>query len=329
MRDRILRWIYQSTLIREVYTLYLILWMLFTSRLELGSNIYDRDWDVVIILDACRVDVINEISDEYEFITEIESVLSVGSTSKEWMGKTFTKMYSNEIKQTTYVCSNPYMDALHNDRIDFLDDAVTADARLANVKLINKLINNDLVVLDQFAGYRSLFTTLSQKNRYSTADPRDVTDHAIDSIRGSPSGRHIIHYMQPHAPYIAEATSRSRSLYEYEENPFKALRSGTSRTTVWESYKDNLRYVLDSVQLLLNSVDVEKVVITSDHGELFGEFGLYGHGVGIPHPDVKRVPWIEVSASNTSGYQPDISKDEMKKNTEAGVRENLENLGYL
>jgi hypothetical protein len=38
---------------------------------------------------------------------------------------------------------------------------------------------------------------------------------------------------------------------------------------VWEAYLDNLRYVLDNIEELLQNVD-GKVVISADHGELFG-----------------------------------------------------------
>lgn len=48
--------------------------------------------------------------------------------------------------------------------------------------------------------------------------------------------------------------------------------------------------VLDEVELFLNNINANKVVISSDHGETFGELGFYGHPAGCPHPVVKKVP---------------------------------------
>ena len=38
--------------------------------------------------------------------------------------------------------------------------------------------------------------------------------------------------------------------------------------------------VLRHVQNLLNNHDAERVIISADHGEAFGEFGVYRHPVG-------------------------------------------------
>jgi hypothetical protein len=42
---------------------------------------------------------------------------------------------------------------------------------------------------------------------------------------------------------------------------------------IWESYIENLRYVLDHVEVLLENVDAEEVAISADHGNAKGEWG--------------------------------------------------------
>jgi len=42
--------------------------------MPVGTNIYERDWDALVVLDACRVDILREVADEYEFIDEVDSV---------------------------------------------------------------------------------------------------------------------------------------------------------------------------------------------------------------------------------------------------------------
>jgi len=49
-----------------------------------GVLIYDLDWDVCIILDACRYDLMTEVADEYEFLETVEQRRSPpGSHSTE------------------------------------------------------------------------------------------------------------------------------------------------------------------------------------------------------------------------------------------------------
>lgn len=39
-------------------------------------------------------------------------------------------------------------------------------------------------------------------------------------------------------------------------------------------------------------------MITADHGDLFGEFGQYGHPEGFVHPNLNQVPWVETTATD-------------------------------
>ena len=89
----------------------------------------------------------------------------------------------------------------------------------------------------------------------------------------------MLHYIQPHAPYISDAIKYGDELSEIESRPMWALRSGQiGRATGWEMYLDNLRTVLDSVGKLLENLDAEDVILTADHGESFGEYGgKFGH----------------------------------------------------
>ncbi|MFC7174344.1 hypothetical protein ACFQL0_15370 [Haloplanus litoreus] len=101
-----------------------------------------------------------------------------------------------------------------------------------------------------------------------------------------------------------------------------------TRNEAFERYLETLRVVLDDVEVLLRNLDAETVVITADHGELFGELGAYGHPIGFPHPAVKRVPWVETSATDTGSCEPMV---EPPAEVEADdyLEDHLENLGYL
>lgn len=76
----------------------------FINRLPIrqGTNIYNRDWNLLVILDACRFDMYQEVVGASDYI------ISVGSTSTEWMDKTFNNANSSIIADTAYISANPY-----------------------------------------------------------------------------------------------------------------------------------------------------------------------------------------------------------------------------
>ena len=65
-------------------------------------------------------------------------------------------------------------------------------------------------------------------------------------------------------------------------------------------YLETLLYVLNEVKDLSKKIR-DKIVITSDHGELLGEHGKYGHStVNTRYPRYKElitVPWLEIDLS--------------------------------
>jgi hypothetical protein len=135
--------------------------------------------------------------------------------------------------------------------------------------------------------------------------------------------------MQPHIPYIADALDESRSPTEVEFKGWKLLESGEAEYgEVWNLYKENLRLVLDEMEILLENVDVERVVITADHGNAFGEYTIHGHPEGILMPCIKKVPWVRTFATDEGTFTPSGDYD----TTDSGktnIKEHLQDLGYM
>jgi len=142
---------------------------------------------------------------------------------------------------------------------------------------------------------------------FSHAPPQVVTDNAVRAHRELRPDRMVIHYLQPHTPYIANSYREERPLTEVEADPWKALNEGTaSREEVKRLYLNDLRFVLTDIEeRLVRNVDAQRVVITADHGELFGRY-MYGHPEGFPHPNLKRVPWATATATDHCEYTPEI-----------------------
>ncbi|MUV88780.1 hypothetical protein GJ629_01835 [Halapricum sp. CBA1109] len=291
------------------YKAYLAGWYPFTSRVPIGTNVYEREWDALLLLDTCRVDALRAVADEYDFLGAVESMVSVGSTSSEWIANTFRERYRPEIAETAYLSANAFSKRVIEDR-DFPGDRLpvawtTVDA--------------------------TAFGLLDNAWRYQPETPykhmlaEHLTDRAIAVGRDRDPGRLIVHYSQPHAPYIAAARAANRDLEPHERDPFEELRAGrVDRETVWNAYLDNLRMALDSVAVLLRNLDAETVAISADHGEAFGSWGAYNHPAGSLHPHVKRVPWATTTATDEGGHEPKIDRPEPQRDVES----HLDALGY-
>lgn len=301
---------------KALQTLYNAGWLSVSSRWPLGTNVFSREWDLLVILDACRVDALREVSDEYEFLSSIETIWSVGSATLEWTAKTFTHEYRSEIAQTAYISPNPFTEtALVDHDYPPFDDTLPFDRSKWDVVDGSTLETLDVIWQD---GY---------DERVHTVPADYVTDRAIRRGRSGNHQRLIVHYNQPHVPYIGRAVEGEREPTEVERDPWPSFLDGTvSRSDLWSLYLDNLRYVLDQVEELLQNIDAECAVITADHGEAFGEWGGYAHPLGFPHPAVKRVPWAVTQGVDRQTRSPEIDTQEP---AEVSREAHLRDLGYL
>jgi len=249
-------------------------------RLPYGTNVYERGWDVLVVLDACRADLLRGIATGVEFIDRVETVRSVGSSSSEWLEETFRGRA--ETDGTIMVTGNTWTDRY-----------LSAD---------------EFAALDEVWKY-------AWDDDLDTVPAEAVTDRAIAHARRRDHDRLVVHYMQPHHPFVPDPLSDDDGLartgtHSSHANPWVALRRGKrTEERVWAAYEANLRYVLDEVDSLLANVD-GRVAITADHGNLFGEWGLYGHPMHAPVPSLLAVPWAETSGRDDRTREPDLAPPE-------------------
>lgn len=287
-----------------------------TSRYPLGTNVFEREWDMLVVLDACRVDAMREVAPEYDYIDDVDSIWSVGSSSHEWLCKTFTREYIEEVNNTVYLSSNPNTPPTFE------------EGKRPGQTYSIPLMWADWDVVDE-DDFQLLWQLPKADHEVTeiTVPPDHVTDHAIHAGREHDCERLVVHYFQPHRPYMANAYLEDRELTPDEVDPWSALRTGrTSKAEIWEHYLDNLRLALDSLERLLENVDAERVAITADHGDLFGELGAYGHPEGLFHRNLKRVPWVETTAVDERTSTPTV--DPEGRQTGRDVQKQLEKLGY-
>ncbi|WP_049898558.1 alkaline phosphatase family protein [Halococcus agarilyticus] len=271
--------------------------------LPYGTTVYERDWDVLVVLDACRVDLLRTVASAFSFVGRVETIRSVGSSSSEWLENTFRGR--PEADRTVMVTGNTWTDRY--------------------------LTAGDFGALDEVWKY-------AWNDDLGTVPARAITDRAIAHARQSDPERLVVHYMQPHHPFVPDPISADDGLartgtHTHPTNPWVLLRRGDITTDrVWNAYEANLRYVLDEVETLLANVD-GRVAITADHANLFGEWGLYGHPIHTPVPALLAVPWAETTGHDRRTREPDLTPPESLPVTRVhgadDDRERLDALGYV
>jgi len=276
-------------------------------RQDSPTKIMEEDWDTLIILDACRYDLFEQTIDTMDWDPgPLESRISLGSTSEEFLEKNFL---SGEFQDTVYVNTNPYLPRTGLDEGTF-----------------HAVIN----LLDDW------------DDETHTVLPSTVVESSIKAHENFPNKRLIIHFMQPHYPFIGDNRFGERGwLPDSAENVdgktvWDLLREDPDQDaieSVWGAYQRNLELALDAVEELLEALDGTSV-ITSDHGNLIGERlspvptkRMFGHPLGVYHPSLVKVPWYVIpgDARREVTSDPPIRTNSA---SEEVTESRLEALGY-
>jgi len=267
-----------------------------------GINIFDEDWDTLIILDACRYDAFEIHSN---IPGNLESRQSRASSTIDFLKANFG---GRDLTDTVYVTANPQL-YRHRDQID---------TSLHNV-----------VHVWEDEGW---------DEEYRTVLPETVTDYAIGAAKKYENKRIIVHYMQPHYPFIHDeirfGDEHLRETKPDEPNPWYMKLYGELNIPadkLWEAYIANLKKVLPCVERLLDKIS-GKSVITADHGNMFGErsFPIPIREWGHPHTtyteELVKIPWLIIDSCD----RRKILYGEKLKSTSinSDASERLQQLGY-
>lgn len=227
-------------------------------------DLFERNWEHLIIIDACRNDLFKQVCAENSG-TEI----SVGSSTLEYISKTFSKGGFEDI---VYVSGNPHF---HSSQFE-------------------NLTGRDLETV-----FHTVFHTYESKwdRDYNTVMPESVITDAKTAVKLFPDKRKVIHFMQPHYPFVDSELSKeginSRLDNEGDSVWRRAERGEYTQEEVWEAYKSNLEFVLPKAISLAEDLE-GKTLVTSDHGNLVGENSLYGHPSEGRAEALRKVPSLVV-----------------------------------
>lgn len=274
-----------------------------------GVDLMAEEWDNLIILDACRYDMFSRLDLPDG---SLNSVVSAGSNTPEFAAANFD---GGTFDDTVYVTANPQIN-IHADcdfhaMVNVWEDHWDEDAH--------------------------------------TVLPEDMYDATVEAYRKYPNKRLIAHFIQPHHPFVGPGADRldevevgmelSKRLIDGEERSrsgktvWELLEDGDIDTEdVWTAYEGNLELAMEYVERLLSLFE-ERTVVTSDHGNLVGEYAwpfpvrMYGHPKGIHTEKLVKVPWFVTNA----GQRKHITAGESTVRSERAsedVERRLEHLGY-
>lgn len=298
------------------YRLYVGMSMSILSRVDYGTNVYSRNWDVLIVLDTARNDAMREVAPNFNFIDSVNSIRSIGSTSSEWIAKTFVTEYQKAIEETILVSANPHVQYTLYDR-QFPEHDKAAYLSYTAWETVTA---DQLELIDQPWKYAT-------NDQYDHVLPKDMTERAVSLYREHEPERMIVHYMQPHRPHIAQAYMENRELTDVERDPFTYLKNGGDWKRIFSNHVADLEFVLErGVKPLLRNIDADTVVITADHGDGFGENWCYSHIAGDPRKQVRRVPWVVTKATDHGEVEPTLSPPE---SVQDDTEDRLKALGYV
>jgi len=289
------------------------------------------DWDILIILDACRYD---KFMKYHQLITDNVTDYSLEPVST---GKiTFTRLWlyttwgDKKYDSINYISANGFVNSK--------GIVVTNDSYPFNAK---KHFGKIQDVWDYGYDYNT-----------RRVEPWTMAKYSKKLI--DPSMKNIVHFQQPHAPYLFEDGSsggfrnidkiRNREeafkrytkkqsglqgtvkngiriilqryaphtftwmlsdIFPFIENiaqdrrKYRSMWKTKGRKKIIEAYERNLYTALPHVLDIIQAFPQCKIIVTADHAERLGEFGRYGHG-GKPDKLITTVPFLTIYSSESA-----------------------------
>ena len=274
-----------------------------------GVDVFSEDWDSLVILDSCRYDT---FADHCPFDGRLERRTSRGSGTYEFIKG---NLKGRRLHDTVYITANPQFD-YHREELD-----------------------------TEFHAVWNVWQD-GWDEELRTVPPAVTTEAALEAFEQFPDKRLIVHYNQPHAPYIGP-TGRSldgfygRMLKEDTSQtkrfPFgliEGVRKSVDPSEHEQAFRENLELAFPHVESLLEQLD-GRTVLTADHGQMLGEraspipLRYHGHRHGVYVDELVTVPWFV----HESGERREITTERGRGDDETVddnvVVDRLHDLGYI
>jgi len=275
-----------------------------------GFYILKEEFDNLIILDACRFDLFESEIKNWNIKGRLEYRISRGSDTLSFLLENFGDNKFNPIKKKiVYITANPF---------------------------VNREFEGEFwkIIPVWLSGW---------DEELNTVPPKAVYKATIQAIRRYQGKKFIIHFIQPHCPFIKigklaridktfvrlREAMLSGEAQKVDLGIWGLLQRGkvTEEEVLW-GYKENLRAVMPYVEKLCKILP-GRTVITADHGEAIGEklhpiipLRIYGHPCGnIRMESLIKVPWFICEESgNLDRVEKEIIRLKVKEFKSNSIR---------
>jgi hypothetical protein len=227
-----------------------------------------NNWDVLILLDACRYDYFKKIYRRFLY-GDLIKANSPASGTAPWL----RRMWDGKYSDVRIISSNP--------RINSKGIGILGYNAIEHFKKEN--------IIDVW--------NTGWDNNLNTVPPEKVLEatRKLDSF----SKKTLIWFMQPHGPWIGDpgiALSSTRPMEGNDEAIIPLIRKGKiSLKQFQDMYLANLKLVLKYVKKVVQAIPKDKnIIVTSDHGELLGEYDSFLHFTYFTSPELREVPYLEI-----------------------------------
>jgi hypothetical protein len=239
-----------------------------------AKTIFQRqnEWDVICILDACRYDTFAKIN---TIPGTLNLAISFGSSTPDWARHNFA--YNDDFSKIVYVTANPVI----------------------------SLIIREIYKTHPFLHFNEVWKW-GWNDKYKTVLPETVCETALKLQAKYPGNKIVVHFMQPHFPFVGsnkfkldtgggwQADEVGKITYRNGKGLWARFGDGEiAKNDMLKAYEDNLRFVLKYIENMLPQLK-GRVIFTADHGEGFGEFGMFHHADKAYYPMMLKVPWFVV-----------------------------------
>ena len=272
---------------------------LYKTRLrdDRGIAVMEEDWDNLIVLDACRYDLFETVN---PLPGKLRAVRSKGSHTADFLRRNFGE---GAFPDTVYVSATP------------------------------QFVNHG--VHTRFHDTAYLWET-EWDDEIRTVPPKAVAERTVEAHRNHPHKRIIAHFLQPHYPFIGQhgreiehGTLTGGGIISEKrdhKSVWDRLEAGEiADRTVWKAYRENLELVFPHVRKLLEELP-GKTIVTSDHGNAFGRYGVYGHPRKRYMKDLITVPWLTIDSDDRRTIKR--GRVEQSSAADSNIEKQLQALGY-
>ena len=269
------------------------------------SLLANKAWNILIILDACRADFF----DTHWPCTEV--VNATANVTYRFIHKLARILVEQEV---LFITANPVV-----------------SRELANYDALPNYHFSVARVYEYGWGH---YGPLKLPSVHPVTVNQVVTEYLAEF--GQPR-RMVIHYLQPHAPYIGQHSlpqacwgNNMNDALSLEMNRMPEIKAAGKAgqldiSKLRMAYYENVELVAGYVKALLPSL-CGNVVITADHGEMLGENNEFEHSCLPIYPELMTVPW---RVEDRGPYQATPIARKFTETEDADVKAKLAALGYM